>query len=762
MATDTTFQYIQSDFPSQKAALIQRVRSQFPGVWNDFYQGSFGALYIDIVSWAMSTTAFTINRLAAENFIPTMQLRESAVRFGTLVGYQLRGSTPASVPCAATLAAPASGTVILAKGTPVRSSAPVLTFELDQDYVIETGETTPLRVAATFNPAYTGPQNVTALVNIVNGSVNADCLDLAVDLRQFCQVGQYFRLAAGEPEYLVASIEQAPGATGYNRLVLQFPWVAATATGTAEVVDRRVFFVQGQAQTEQFTAPASTASYTYKLAYTDVINGSTAVSVNGTAWAPVANLITANNDEQVFQVRTLATGETIVAFGNGLFGAELPPGATVVVDYRTGGGESGNIPAGSISSSITGFVQTLSTPVNVVVTNNQPGSGGLERETVDEARAKIPAFVRTNDRAVTKSDYETLAITYSSPAGQVRYARATVRTQNALLEGNVVVIYAWTTGADGELVPLSNALKSQLQQYLQSKAVGTDYVLIADGSATAFPLASRFKTTPGYDVAAAEDSVLAATSSFIGQLAPGEPVLYSQLVTTLAAVPGVFAIDVTTPDTDVRPPNDSTVFSAVTPRTLYPTSVQSQGNGQYTAQLVAAPVAAWSILVSLNGTALNVSADTQPGFARLTGAALDSAKVSTINLQTGFVTFYTAGPVNLLETGFVATQGYNRDRITDIYVGYTGDTSAAKRNEIRAALRAWASGLAVGASLFADEIPGAPQSVVSARAVVEAVPGVAAVSKVALDAPANTNARLDVGEYELIQVRNIYLNNTTT
>ncbi len=754
-----TFTYIQTDFSSQKAALIQRVRSRFPGVWNDFAQGSFGTLFIDIVSWALATSAYTANRLAAENYLSTMQLRESAVRLGALVGYRLRGTTPASVPCNATLAAPVSADVTLNLGTPVRSGDPLaLTFELDQDYTIVAGELTPLRVAATFDPEQTGPQNVTALVSVVAGSVNADCLDAATDLRQFVQVGQLFRVADGDPEYEIISIEVAPGAASYNRMVLGTAWAGTTAPTDAEVVDRRVFFVQGQTQNEQVTAPDLTAAFTYKLVYPSVIDGSVSVAVNGTAWLEVPDLVAAEPTEEVFQVRTLATGETVVAFGDGLFGAALPALATLGFTYRTGGGSGGNIASGQIATSITGLIASLASPVTVTVTNLQPGSGGLNPETLEEARARIPAFVRTNDRAVTLDDYQTLATSYSSPAGQVRYARATVRTQNALLEGNVVVLYAWTTGVDNALVPLSVALKTQLQQYLLTKSVGTDYVLIADGDATAFPLMCRFKAVPGYDVGAVEDDVLAAASAFVTQLAPGAPALFSQLVTQLAGVAGVFAVNVATPDQDVLPPSDSTVFTPAPARPSYVVQPRSAGAGAYTAQAPAAPLAAWGLTASLNGDALNVTPDTTPGFARLTGGGLDPDQTSTVNLQTGLITFYTTGPVAAFEIGLVSVSGYNHDRVVDVYVGYSGDTGITKRREIRAAVRAWAAGTPVGAPLFADQVPGAPRSVVSARAVVEAVGGVVDVSRVAFDAPANTNPRVDVSEFELASVRNVYLN----
>jgi hypothetical protein len=761
VANSDTFRYLATDFAAQKAAFIQRVRARYPGVWNDFSQGSLGVLLIDIGSWALETTAYTVNRLAAENFVPTMQLRESMVRWSAPYGYNLRGAQPATVPCTAILPTPAVAEITLTAGTPVRTSpaqGTPLAFELAQDYTIAEGELTPLAVTATFNPALAGTRNISALISVVDGSVEADCLDQATDLRQLVQVGQLFRAEADTPEYEIISIEAAPGASSYNRLVLGTPWVGTTAPITAEVIDRRVIFVQGQTQLEQLTAPTQPSAFTVRLVFSDVIDGSVRVAVNGTGWNEVGNLGLAAPTDEAFAVRTLATGETIVQFGDGVFGAVLPAQASLAFTYRTGGGASGNIPSGLIATTVTGQIASLSSPVTVAIANAQPGSGGQAPETLEEARVRVPAYIQTNDRAVTLQDYQTLATQFNSGSGQVRFARATRRTQNALLEGNVVVIYAWTTGPDNALVPLSTGFKAALQAYLQQRAVGTDYVLLADGDATSFPLACRFQATPGYEVGLVEEAVLAATSAFVTALAPGAPALYSQLVTQLAAVPGVLAVTVATPAEDVRPPSDKTVFAPPTARPFYPVAATSQGGGAYTAQAPAVPLVAWGLAARLNGDTLNITPDTTPGFARLTGPALDAEQVSRINLQTGLVEFFTAGPVGTFELGFISVQGFSRERPVDLYASYDGDNSLAKRREVRAALRAWAAGLPVGAPLFADEVTGA-ESVVSARAVIAEVSGVRDVTRVAFDAPANPTSRLDVSEFELASLRNVFINN---
>src|SRR5580698_6724823 len=96
-------QFIAFDYTSNKQTLLQRVRSRWSSSWNDFLASSFGIVIVDLVSWAHANTAYYLNRLAAENFIGTMTLRESAVRIGNLFNYQLANPAPASVLCEAQL-----------------------------------------------------------------------------------------------------------------------------------------------------------------------------------------------------------------------------------------------------------------------------------------------------------------------------------------------------------------------------------------------------------------------------------------------------------------------------------------------------------------------------------------------------------------------------------------------------------------------------------------------------------------------------------
>jgi predicted phage baseplate assembly protein len=81
--------------------------------------------------------------------------------------------------------------------------------------------------------------------------------------------------------------------------------------------------------------------------------------------------------------------------------------------YRHGGGRIGNVAAGTLTTLRSAIPGVAS------VTNPAPARGGVDAQTVPEARNRAPLEIRTRHRAVTAQDYEFLA-TDASP----RVARA--------------------------------------------------------------------------------------------------------------------------------------------------------------------------------------------------------------------------------------------------------------------------------------------------------------------------------------------------
>ena len=664
---NATLQYLKLDYQSQKDALLQRIRDRWPGRWNDFLANSLGIVVVDIVAWGLATLAFLVNRVAGEQYISTMTLRESAVRIGSLTGYQLQSALPSTVSCEAVLNTPQTADVTIFKGTLIRTSDNnALSFEVAEDYVIEAGQTSPSALIVTFSPSMSGQNVINTFLQVTNGSSAVDEVDTTIDLSQYVEAGQTLNQIGDATTYTIESIETAPGGVNSNsRFVLSSPWAGPTGTIQAQVYDQRIQLVQGQTITDRFVAPAQTASYAVKLSRAPVITNSVEVTVNGEPWTQVNSAGIQSAFAAIFQVKVFVSGDTAVVFGDGTFGALVPSDAAITVTYRIGGGLAGNIALNSITTTITGLIQSLSNPVPVQVTNaTSTGIGGQDAETLDQARVNIPYYTRTNDRAVTLGDYQTMAQQFSdSQFGSVAYARSVVRTENALLEGNIVSIYAWTTGAGGGLVPLTAQLKTALASFLQTKAVGTDFVQILDGASRPVPISLRFKTLKGFSISDTKNLVISAINNYIVALRPGDPVIYSDIVSQLDAVFGMDNLIMATPITDLFPSNSTELFTV--PQDTFIYALDKSANGipatdsggvqvsPYSIQFPIFPLQTWSFNIFLGVNEVSVLPYVYKGTdnrvlvqqARLIGENLssDDNYVSVLNLLTGQANLWIKG-----------------------------------------------------------------------------------------------------------------------
>jgi hypothetical protein len=106
----------------------------------------------------------------------------------------------------------------------------------------------------------------------------------------------------------------------------------------------------------------------------------------------------------------------MVAFGDGRRGMAPPTGRNGVVmrTYKIGGGASGNVNAGTITS----MVRALS--YIDTVTNPLPATGGSDRESVEDAKRRAPYTIKSRDRAVTAEDFEMLALRASTSLARAK------------------------------------------------------------------------------------------------------------------------------------------------------------------------------------------------------------------------------------------------------------------------------------------------------------------------------------------------------
>jgi hypothetical protein len=125
------------------------------------------------------------------------------------------------------------------------------------------------------------------------------------------------------------------------------------------------------------------------------------VWVRDIQWREVPSLFGAAPDDPVYIVRQDDDGESWVTFGDGVRGARLPAGASVVARYRFGAGAA-SPPAGGITQ--------LGKPVKGVssVRNPVAAAGGADREPASQVRVYAPRSALLFGRAVSIQDMEAL------------------------------------------------------------------------------------------------------------------------------------------------------------------------------------------------------------------------------------------------------------------------------------------------------------------------------------------------------------------
>jgi hypothetical protein len=123
----------------------------------------------------------------------------------------------------------------------------------------------------------------------------------------------------------------------------------------------------------------------------------------GKSWRPARDLLDRDRFDTAFVVETEDDGTAHIRFGDSEHGQTPEPGSRFGARYRIGNGRAGNVGAGMIRR-----VVLSGTGVNRVW-NPSPPVDGADPEPLELIRLAAPEAFRVQERAVTESDYATIA-----------------------------------------------------------------------------------------------------------------------------------------------------------------------------------------------------------------------------------------------------------------------------------------------------------------------------------------------------------------
>ncbi|MFE1359607.1 putative baseplate assembly protein [Streptomyces harbinensis] len=231
-----------------------------------------------------------------------------------------------------------------------------------------------------------------------------------------------------------------------------------------------------------------------------------------------------------------------------VFGAIPPKGGAIRVrSYRTGGGRRGNVARGALR------VLRSSLPYVARVTNRAPALGGVDGETVENARVRGPLTLRTLHRAVVPRDYEQLAREVAPEVARVHCVRAGEQEGEPL---RLLVVPGGHSDARGrvafdDLVPSPETLAAISDHLDERRPVGAR-LLVQPPLYQGLTIVASLQSERGVALDRLRETALTALYSYFNPLTGGpegrgwpfgRPVQSGEVFAVLQRVPGVDLVE---------------------------------------------------------------------------------------------------------------------------------------------------------------------------------------------------------------------------
>lgn len=232
------------------------------------------------------------------------------------------------------------------------------------------------------------------------------------------------------------------------------------------------------------------------------------------------------------------------------YGAVPERGAAVRMRrYAVGGGARGNVAAGAIR------MLRSSIPFVSTVENLRPGQGGVDGETLEEAKVRGPLMLRSRSRAVTAEDYETLA---REAAPEVSRVRAVAAGDGDVPGGRVrLLVVPAAAGEHGrvrleDLIPAEDTLARIGARLDEARVLGVQ-LMIEPPLYRGVTVVARVLALPRVDLDRIREQTLSTLYRFLSPLPGGgpdgggwpfgRPVQVGEVFVALEAVRGVDLVE---------------------------------------------------------------------------------------------------------------------------------------------------------------------------------------------------------------------------
>jgi len=479
--------YTSRDFNTIKRDLVNYAKTYYSTTYRDFSEAGFGSLMMDTVAYVGDILSFYLDYQANESYLNTAVEYQNIIKLARQIGYKMNVA-PSSygiasfyvlIPADTIGSAPNRAYIPLLKRGSQLSTTTGLGFVLNED--VDFSKTENKIVVAQVNDATGLPTSyaIEGFGQVVSGRYAETTFDVG-DFQKFPN------FPMPSPNVCdIISVQDTEGNDYYevDNLTQNIIYKSIPNTDTD---DRELTpsLIQPTVVSRRFTVEREGSQVSLQFGAGNEASDAGSVFTEPSSVVLFQNGKDYISDTSIDPTRLLDSNKLGVA----------PSNTTLRVIYRVNTAGAVNASAGTLTrttkvnmsfDNITDLAPTIvdSVVTSLEVNNTSPIVGDVTLPTAEEIRQRAPSVFASQNRAVTREDYITLAYSMPERFGMVKKANVIQDDKSFKRNLNMYII---SEDATGDLASSNDSLKSNLKMWLNKNRMITDSIDILDAKVINF------------------------------------------------------------------------------------------------------------------------------------------------------------------------------------------------------------------------------------------------------------------------------------
>ena len=484
---ESNINYLNKDFTALKTSLMNYAKSYFPNTYRDFNETSPGMMLLEMNAYVGDVLSFYIDQQYKEMLLPLAEERRNIITMAKMFGYKIKPIVPSFVDLTFTSEVNASSgdvSKVDYSNAGIFDAGIEISSDTNSDVIFTTLEPIDFKITGSNDTDTIGSVDDNGLTSTYTLSRTVKAISATEKTISF-QVGipEKFKTLT-IPDTNVIDIISCIDTNGNNWYEVDFlaqdkvpiethytdnvnrdsAYVSDTGLISSEPTPFSLSYIN---TTKRFIRETNEDNTTSLIFGNGVLNNGLDGSIDQgyIDMEQVGIVIPGQTDDLNDSIDPLLGNEYSTL-------GETPNNTTLTITYRVGGGLNANVPSGDISVTPTITAQSGNTSaVLTSVTNNQPARGGKDEEDTIEIKEKAKSFFSTQNRCVTKEDYESRVLNIPSKFGNI--AKVYVTRDAPTIQGtsNLIQVASKLSSAQNAITQIQDAIDSNLFENVSTEDI---------------------------------------------------------------------------------------------------------------------------------------------------------------------------------------------------------------------------------------------------------------------------------------------------